>query len=268
MVDDGSTDETESVMQTLCVQDVRIRYVYQPNAERSAARNKGIAHANGKYICFLDSDDRYTSEYLQELHQFLTERSFPKALIVTDFCLWDGEKAEPVNVPPITGNIAEWLFRNPVSPSRTCVHREVLAKYRFREDIVIVEDTVLWVSLANEYPVLHLEKPLVWYRVHEGNSVNKVNNSGLKRIQGLRLFFRDSLSDSLTISFKREMLSDCYFGIGQYYYYLGKRALSMRYLAASIFCKPFHVQTKAKLFLVVCMIPGFEMMWKKFKTVL
>lgn len=261
VVDDGSTDETESVMQALCAQDARIRYVYQPNAERSAARNKGIDHANGQYICFLDSDDRYTPEYLKELHQFLTEMSLPEALIVTNFCLWDGEKAEPVNVPPFSGNPAEWLFRYPVSPSRACVHREVLTKYRFREDIVIVEDTVLWVSLANEFPVLHLDKPLVWYRVHEGNSVNKLNNSGLKRLHGLCLFFRDPLSGQLSKSFKREMLSDCYFGIGQFYFYKGNKGPAFRNLWQSVFLMPLQPQTKAKIFLMFCLIPGFERIW-------
>lgn len=261
VVDDGSTDHTAIVMQKRCADDPRIRYVFQQNAERSAARNNGIDHALGQYICFLDSDDRYTSGYLEELYQFLFQRDFPLALVVSDFCLWDGHNAEPVIVPQLAGNTAEWLFQNPVSPSRACVHREVLDKYRFREDIVIVEDTVLWVSLLNDFPLLHLSKPLLWYRVHEGNSVNKKNNTGVKRLHGLRLFFKEPLSGKLSHSFKNTILSDGYFGIGQYYFYEGNKYMAYKNLLYSIFLKPFHPQSKPKLFLLFCLIPGFSNAW-------
>ncbi|HAB89958.1 MAG TPA: hypothetical protein DCF84_05420 [Bacteroidetes bacterium] len=55
IVDDGSTDNTKEVC--LQYQEPRISYVYQDNAERSAARNKGIALSRGVYVGFLDSDD-------------------------------------------------------------------------------------------------------------------------------------------------------------------------------------------------------------------
>src|SRR6201999_4142542 len=53
VVDDGSTDETRAVAGRLPVQ-----YVWQENRGVSAARNNGIRHSNGKYILFLDYDDR------------------------------------------------------------------------------------------------------------------------------------------------------------------------------------------------------------------
>lgn len=263
VVDDGSTDNTREVIARLQQQDSRIRYVYQKNAERSAARNKGIQHAHGQYLCFLDSDDAYTTNYLEEMYAFLNEKNFPEALVVSGFCNWDGKNTVAQSIPLPSENIAAWLFEYPVSPSRTCVHRAVTEKYRFREDIVIVEDTVLWVSMANEYPVLYLDKPLVWYRVHEGNSVNKKNNSGMKRLDGLKKFFKDPLSDILPKPLKRKIMSDCYFSIGQFYFYNGEKISAFKYLIISIFTKPRHPQTKAKIFLILCLIPGFQKIWPK-----
>ena len=54
VVDDGSTDDTR---QRLTPYMDRIRYIWQENQERSAARNRGIEIAVGEYVAFLDADD-------------------------------------------------------------------------------------------------------------------------------------------------------------------------------------------------------------------
>lgn len=52
VVDDGSTDDTRTILQKMPVQ-----YIYQKNQGVSAARNKGWSNATGDYIAFLDADD-------------------------------------------------------------------------------------------------------------------------------------------------------------------------------------------------------------------
>jgi glycosyltransferase involved in cell wall biosynthesis len=54
VINDGSDDDTEAVARRY---GDRLNYVYQPNRGLSAARNTGIAHATGRYLKFLDSDD-------------------------------------------------------------------------------------------------------------------------------------------------------------------------------------------------------------------
>ena len=73
VVDDGSTDTTwEAVERFISQQNGKgkqIRYFSQTNQGPSAARNKGIAEANGDWIAFLDSDDVWLPEKLEwQLH--------------------------------------------------------------------------------------------------------------------------------------------------------------------------------------------------------
>ena len=63
VVDDGSTDGTESVVAAFG--DSRIKYIMQDNAGACAARNNGIRHANGEYIAFQDSDDYWMPRKLE-----------------------------------------------------------------------------------------------------------------------------------------------------------------------------------------------------------
>lgn len=57
VIDDGSTDETESVVKSIV--DGRIQYYKQTNSGVSVARNYGIEKATGEFISFLDADDRW-----------------------------------------------------------------------------------------------------------------------------------------------------------------------------------------------------------------
>ena len=69
IVDDGSTDNTKETVQKFY--DERIKYHYQENQERSAARNTGIDLATGDYLCFLDSDDYYLENHLQSFKKVI-----------------------------------------------------------------------------------------------------------------------------------------------------------------------------------------------------
>lgn len=64
-VDDGSTDGSAAVLERLAREDSRIRIHTQPNKGLSEARNAGIARASGRYLYFMDSDDRLESDALE-----------------------------------------------------------------------------------------------------------------------------------------------------------------------------------------------------------
>jgi glycosyltransferase involved in cell wall biosynthesis len=65
IINDGSTDESESVALSYAQKDFRIKYIFQQNAGVAAARNRGIESARGKYILPLDADDKLGDLYIE-----------------------------------------------------------------------------------------------------------------------------------------------------------------------------------------------------------
>lgn len=72
VVNDGSTDNIRDVLSYY----PNIKVINQPNGGVSVARNTGISHSVGDYICFLDADDLYMPEHLSTLDFLITK--YPK----------------------------------------------------------------------------------------------------------------------------------------------------------------------------------------------
>jgi glycosyltransferase involved in cell wall biosynthesis len=74
IVDDGSTDDTQEVIEQSYADDERVRYFRQVNSERGAARNRGLKEARGLYVVFFDSDDLMHTDHLSALAAIIESR--------------------------------------------------------------------------------------------------------------------------------------------------------------------------------------------------
>jgi len=253
VVDDGSTDNTEAAIKQWMAQDKRFRYIRQQNAERSVARNNGIKNACGKYICFLDSDDEYLFNHLSALYEKIQAESEPSALFFTH-ALMIKNNAEPIEQKfrKMEGPAFEYLMENPLIPARVCVHHEILARIRFREDVVIVEDQILWANISIYYPVFQIKKDTIIYHINNENSVNISRNCFKQRLKGLQKFFsQDDVKRILKHKMKNRLISDCYFGIARYYGYKRQYLPYVWNLWISLLYCPRHTQTKAKIHMMI-----------------
>lgn len=77
IVDDGCADGiTPAILDRFAESDERIKVIHKENENRAIARNKGMEAATGEWLCWLDSDDEYSTNYLRELDQATKE--FPE----------------------------------------------------------------------------------------------------------------------------------------------------------------------------------------------
>jgi len=66
LVDDGSTDRSLAIAQEWAAKDARLEVYHQPNSGQSAARNRGLKHAKGEYVAFVDADDAISQDWCEK----------------------------------------------------------------------------------------------------------------------------------------------------------------------------------------------------------
>lgn len=68
VVDDGSTDTTKEIIESIAMNDKRVIYIHQKNSGVSAARNAGIERSSGELITFVDADDWLEIDALEKMY--------------------------------------------------------------------------------------------------------------------------------------------------------------------------------------------------------
>ncbi len=161
IVDDGSTDDTENLIKSY--NDERIIYWYQKNRGASAARNTGISIANGYYIAFLDSDDRWKPEKLEIQYQAMEEH--PEFMLSHTEEIWyrNGKILNPKKKHKKQhGDIfKQSLQLCAISMSTVMVKKELFNLIGlYDEKLEVCEDYDMWLRVTSQYPVLLIDLPL------------------------------------------------------------------------------------------------------------
>lgn len=169
VVDDGSTDDTREVLK-IYSQEPRFRYFYQENQGQSVARNHGLSQAQGEFICFLDSDNRWLPKKLEVSVRALQEN--PGVSVVYGDIITINENGEQIsteNMRRHSGRIVNKLFgQNFVSMNTTMTRRDCFKEMGgFDPDQRGAEDYELWLRLSVRYMFLYIPEFLAEYRVME-----------------------------------------------------------------------------------------------------
>jgi glycosyltransferase involved in cell wall biosynthesis len=253
VVDDGSTDNTNQIVNEIKKNDSRIKYIYQKNSERAIARNVGASHANGNFLIFLDSDDYFSSSsHLNDIFIFLKNNNFKCALYFTGATLKNNSNKITTKYYDLDElKNFDFFVNESIIPARVCLSKQILCEFQFDNDCIIVEDTVLWTSIMVKYPVIYIPIFSVVYTIHDGNSVNVYkSNAYYKRLKGLKkLFYIYSVGIKISEKTKSIHINRCYLGIYDYYFSQNKKNKSLFWLLLSIIKFPsIELKHKIKLF--------------------
>lgn len=170
LVDDGSTDNTREICQKyLSLYPDNIIYLYQENQGQGAARNLGLEYANGKYINFLDSDDKFSGNTFYKVYEFFEKHYDEIDFVSTRMFFFDKyEGQHPLNYKfeeeKVVDLNEDWDFPQ-LSASSAFFKRELFDKYRFPESLVNSEDTLMLNRMLLDNPKYAVvTEAIYWYR--------------------------------------------------------------------------------------------------------
>jgi glycosyltransferase involved in cell wall biosynthesis len=171
-VDDGSTDHSADLVRGFT--DPRIRLVQQTNAGVSAARNRGVAESNADLIAFLDADDQWNNNVLEQI-SFLTEKYPAAGLFATSYRMFNGIDIQYPQIRnlaiPVGGHgilkdyLNVMLGPPPFYTSSTVVKREILEKVGcFPVGVAHGEDLETWLRIYLHSAIAFLySHPVVYF---------------------------------------------------------------------------------------------------------
>ena len=160
IIDDGSTDGTGSIIQSYYK---NVRFFSIAHSGVSRARNTGIENAKGEWISFLDSDDYWLPEKLQNQMAFL--KKYPEYKICHTDEIWI-KNGKRINQGKKHIKYMGWFFAPSlhlclISPSSVIIHKSVFNTIgKFDEHFEYVEDYDLWLRITSRYPVGYINKKL------------------------------------------------------------------------------------------------------------
>ncbi len=170
IVDDGSTDQTEEMVQKYVQTDRRIRYLKQQNTGCASARNRALAESVGKYIAFIDDDDVYLPDKLELQVKFLDENP-ETGFVYSDTELVDSQGKHLRNVPEVPQkSFLELIMGFAVPPVAILMRRECFEKVGgFCTELRSTDDYDMWLRIAKEFPIAYFPSRVAQYVWHDGN---------------------------------------------------------------------------------------------------
>ncbi len=198
IVDDGSIDGSiKAIEQYIKFNKIRIRLLKQANRGVSCARNQGLKSASGEFISFLDADDAYLPEFLEELYNemknkgvdlsfcsyiFTTLNREPAKLIhrKTKFRIMQCDKYQMLNIYMHHKikhvNFVGGLYK-----------KSILEKYdiHFQEEICYGEDSQFFCTYLFycKEGGSFIEKPMYQYSVNFSSATNKITYRHVENIE-------------------------------------------------------------------------------------
>ena len=266
IVDDGSTDETPSILESF---GSRIVHVRQANAGAAAARNAAIERARGELIAFLDADDlwlphklRTQVQYLQQHPEIDLVASHWRVQVDDQPVMGIGHSDESASSTGGPAVASEWIYNELLMDC--VVHTTTVVMRRRLVDRIGVFDLALrrgqdydyWLRASRVTPIHRLPEALSVYRLHETNSTwrpQPINYAATILERALRQWGRKGPDGRITpLHLMRRRLSELWFSFGYQHANHGSRSIAvdaaLRSLRAwPLYSKPWRLLARCAL---------------------
>ena len=184
VIDDGSIDNTPNILKGY---GDKIKYNTQENKGQASAINKGLKMSEGEYIAYLDSDDMYYPEKLEEQLQYF--HNHPDVSLVYSDRYHIDSSAKNISLVQ-SRQLDHFLFlqENRLSRSSVMHRRKCLDEVGVFDNCISgSDDWDMWIRMSEKYKFGYINKPLIKYRIHENNlsqtRPNRLNHNRWTRMK-------------------------------------------------------------------------------------
>lgn len=185
IINDASTDNSKFIVQKLLEEEKDNRIVFidlKENKGVSFARNLGMKKAKGEYISFLDSDDLWDKNFLNELYRKIKETN--GKLVYSKFAyFYNGDNIKINKAVMREGKIDKFIVKKKCRyeteyPFHICailVKKSLIETYKikFPEDQNLFEDGLFLSKLICITDIVSVNKVLMYYRQHQTSITHK-----------------------------------------------------------------------------------------------
>lgn len=266
IVDDGSTDNTQQIVEAL---PGPITYIKQPNQGPSAARNTGIKAANSEWIAFLDADDQWTPDKIDKQLKLL--RKIPElVLIAGDMAEIDKSgqlitesvldkhhllnKFQAIQDRAIPNALAELVTKNFIPTGTVLVNKSALIEAGlFNQTIRFGEDLELWAKIAAKHPISCIPEILMLRRQH-GNNATQLTAPLLSDLAKVMTSIRNYAAKELSLQNidPNRLVANAYADLGYWHFSEYDLITARQAFSASLKEKPTK---RALLYWLACLLP-------------
>lgn len=179
IVDDGSTDCSDEVIKKYAEQNNRIHLLKQSNKGPSAARNLALRQSTGDIICFVDSDDYVSDDYLSSITQAFDENEADVVFMEYARVNPEGKIISVHHLPEMTDN----YYRNLMSLSERDIYGYTWIKafkqttiygHSFNETLCLFEDELLTCEIMKTPRRLFFLRQTLYYYVVQNTGGSKL----------------------------------------------------------------------------------------------
>lgn len=180
--DDGSEDKTIKIVKNIIENypHKTIKLIVNDHQGPGHARNQAILNAEGEWVAFLDSDDRWRENKLYEVERYIDKHPSKNVISNSKLCVGNGKKYEfePHKYFDKSGAFLSLLRQNPLITSGLTLKKEFLLKTSlFDNSLLSAQDYDLWLRLAvlNEFNIGFIKKNLGYYNIRNGSITSNFN---------------------------------------------------------------------------------------------
>ena len=247
VVNDGSTDGTEEVVQRYITSSDKVRYFkHEVNKGIPAGRNTGIRNSVGQYIAFLDSDDMWLPNKIEVQLQVFSQHTEGEVGVVSSNAFYTDQRGTtktseaevPDDLASLSGlSLLRRLFlRNFIIATTTMVRRCCFEKVGLLDEQLRggTDDWDLWLRLAPYFKFGYVPTPLAVIRLHDGNYTLIE-----RHVQDALVIIEKTLARNPELSMlKQKRVAYLHYALGLDYLDQGKTQMAKEHLWKAICAKP------------------------------